>query len=1042
MLDIAIDFLVHISALLGIGMFIVVAKSTQRSRVRLVFLQLLAILLVWNLGTVLELDVRLATGRTVFAFINICYIGICLLPVAILQLGRVVLTPDWRPKRLHGLFLVVPIISIIIVLTSPMHTLFFKVFSLYSSEAVYGGYYYLHSVYSYGCIATSIVLMYISSTRNSGVFSVQSLLVMSGVVITLVPNILYSFGVGNLPFSISAAASTFSILCFSIAFLRFRFIEAPPVTLRQIVDLISDGFLVLDKQVCILSYNRPLLRMFPEKSGIALGKNIRGFIEQNFPDTPYDRVLELLEQAMMQRETISTEVHTSGGSYYSLEITSVTQRAAQAQIGSIILVKDITESKQLIETTKAASRAKGDFLSHMSHEIRTPLSAIIGMINIGIGANDVEKMKYCFSRADSASKHLLSIINDILDMSKIEAEKFELSYSKFEFENMLMNITNIANVRVEEKKQNFIVNIGNDVPTYIECDELRLSQAITNLLTNAVKFTPENGTIMLNIDKTDEHDDDVTLRFEIADSGIGLSPEQQARLFTSYNQANAGISREYGGTGLGLAITKQIVELMDGKIWIESELGMGSKFIFTIKTKKLIGRPRVKLSASISPKDMRILAVDDSVEIRDYFMHVMMAMGISCNVAASGEEALQMVTDAEFDPYNIFFVDWMLPGINGIELTRRIKKIHGENSIIIMISVSEWSVIEKEAVAAGVKHFLSKPLFPSALINAINICVNETVEVFETDSPDKHSKRRYDFHDYTLLVVEDIEINREIMSAILEETDVAIDFAENGEIAVSMFTKNPDKYNLILMDIQMPVMDGYDATKAIRVLDFEFARSIPIIAMTANVFKEDIEKCIESGMNDHTGKPVDTDSLLGVLNKYLRHPDKNSRLKNFYELKNGVAWDDSLLTGNALVDMQHQRFFEWAGELVMSCERGEETEKLWDTLAFLENHAVRHFANEEALMLEINYPDFKNHKREHECFTEEIAEFVRRFDADGPTDELSQDVNKSVAKWLVQHIRYEDLKISDYIRGETESDADGETATDTDEQLLDNRAQS
>ena len=1034
MLDTAIDCLVHLSALLVIGMLIVVAKSTQRSRVRSVFLQLLAIVLVWNVGTVLELDFRLVTGSTVFAFIFICYIGICLLPVAILQLGRVVLSPEWQPRRVHGLFLVIPVISIIIVLTSPMHTLFFKVFSLYSSEAVYGVYYYLHSLYSYGCIAASIVLMYISSTRNSGVFSVQSILVMGGVVITLVPNLLYSFGVGDLPFSISAAASTFSILCFSIAFLRFRFIEAPPVTLRQIVDLISDGFLVLDKQVCILSYNRPLLHMFPEKSGIALGKNLRGFIEQNFPDTPFERVLELLEQAMMQHETISTEVHTSDGSYYSLEITSVTQRAAKAQIGSIILIKNITESKRLIETTKAASRAKGDFLSHMSHEIRTPLSAIIGMIHIGIAANDVDKMKYCFSRADSASKHLLSIINDILDMSKIEAEKFELSYTKFEFENMLMNITNIANVRVEEKKQNFIVNIGDDVPTYIESDELRLSQAITNLLTNAVKFTPEKGTISLNIEKTEEQDDEVTLRIEIADSGIGLSQEQQARLFTSYNQANAGISREYGGTGLGLAITKQIIELMGGTIWIESELGMGSKFIFTIKTKKLIGKPRVKLSSCVSPKDMRILAIDDAVEIRDYFMHVMMAMGISCHVAASGEEALQMVYDAEFDPYNIFFVDWMLPGIDGIELSRRIKEIHGENSIIIMISVSEWSSIEKEAVAAGVNHFLSKPLFPSALINAINICVNETVEIFETDSTDKHLQRRYDFHEYTLLVVEDIEINREIMSAILEETEAVLEFAENGEIAVSMFTENPDKYNLILMDIQMPVMDGYDATRAIRSIDSEIARSIPIIAMTANVFKEDIEKCIESGMNDHTGKPVDTDSLLGVLNKYLRHPNQSSRMKSFFELKNGIAWDDSLLTGNALVDMQHQRIFEWAGELVAACEREEDTEKLWDTLEFLDNHTIRHFANEEALMLESGFSEYEEHKREHVCFRDEIAEFIRRYNSEGPTDELSQDVNRSVAKWLVQHVRYEDMKISEFIRSGTASEANDEIESDPDEQ--------
>ena len=879
MLDIAIDILVHLSMILGIGMFVVVARKTQRSQVRLAFLILLGVTTLWNLGTLLELDVRLATGKTGILFIDICYIAICLMPVAILYLGIVILKPDWRLKKASAAFLIVPLVSIVLVFTDPLHGLFFKQFSLYSSDAVYGTYYYFHALYSYGCIAAGIIIMYIASTRNSGFFSIQSLLVIAGIIVTLVPNMLYSFGVGHLPFSISAAASTFSILCFSIAFLKFRFIEAPTVTLRQIVDLISDAYLVLDKKLCVLSHNLALTRMFPDKTGATLGKDFRFFVENCFADAAYDSIVELYTQAMKQHITTTMEVQTHEGACIRMEITPVAQQTAQ--IASIILLKDVTESKQLIEATKAASRAKGDFLSQMSHEIRTPLNAIIGMINIGIGANDAERMKYCFKRADSASKHLLGIINDVLDMSKIEAEKFELSYCDFEFNNMLMNIRNIANVRVSEKHQNFTVNVGEDVPTWIEGDELRLSQAITNLLTNAVKFTPENGSIALIVDKTDEQGDDVTLRFEVADSGIGLSPDQQEKLFTSYSQADASISKNYGGTGLGLFITKQIVELMGGSIWIESELGCGSKFIFTIKAKKVSEQEAQSLKAQKMP----------------------------------------------------------------------------ENS-------------------------------------------------------------HYDFHEHTLLAVEDIEINREIMSAILYETSANIDFAENGRLAVSMFSENPGKYSLILMDIQMPEMNGYEATKAIRAMNSEYAKKIPIIAMTASVFKEDIERCIASGMNDHTGKPVDTAALLGVLNKYLTNPEISSRMKSAYELKNGVAWDDGLLTGNALVDMQHQRIFAWVSELVLSCEAGTDTERLWDTLEFLDNHTIRHFIDEEALMLECGYPDRESHFQAHKTYRESIEYFQQRFNENGPSDELSNDVNKNVATWLIQHIQTEDRKIAEYIRSE------------------------
>jgi len=689
----------------------------------------------------------------------------------------------------------------------------------------------------------------------------------------------------------------------------------------------------------------------------------------------------------------------------------------------VVLLRDITENERkddmlqaALEQANTASKAKGDFLSKMSHEIRTPLNAVIGMINIGMATDDKYKMRYCFERADSASKHLLGIINDVLDISKFEADKFDLSSGEIDFEKMMINICHVANVRVEEKQQNLIVNIYKNVPSHIESDELRLSQILTNLLTNAVKFTPEKGTVTVNIENIDESDGLVTLRIEVKDTGIGISKEQQAKLFTSFIQADSSIVKNYGGTGLGLVISKRIVQLMGGEIWIESELGKGASFIFTIKTKRLTKKPHTKLHAGVSPEDIHILAVDDAVETRDYFEHVTEIMDISCDVASSGRDALDMISKASEKPYNVFFVDWQMPGMDGIELTRRIKEINDNNAIALMISVADWNTVEKEATAAGATHFISKPLFPSALTSAINSCIGGEVNEpgNELLSYEK-GRRRYDFHEYTLLIAEDVEINREIMQAILEETGVSIDFAENGKVAVSMFNNDPDNYHLILMDINMPEMDGYEATRQIRALDHPRAKSIPIIAMTANVFREDIEQCIEAGMNDHTGKPIDTESLFGALKKYLTNPEYNGRGRSIAKLDKGIAWNDDLLTGNTLVDIQHQRIFAHVSELVQACEDGSNIAIVKSTIEILVNHAIRHFTDEEALQLEYDYPDYEQHRKMHDEFKVTVSGLVDNYKQNGSTSELSNNVNKIIIRWLVTHIMNEDKRICAHI---------------------------
>jgi len=511
------------------------------------------------------------------------------------------------------------------------------------------------------------------------------------------------------------------------------------------------------------------------------------------------------------------------------------------------------------------SKQKSAFLANMSHEIRTPMNAIIGMTFIGKSADDIPRKNYCLDKIENASQHLLGVINDILDMSKIEANMFELSYVDFNFETMIQRVVNIISFRVDEKKQKLNVYIDKSIPRSLIGDDQRLAQVITNLLSNAVKFTPEGGSITLDTRFVSEEDGVFTIRGTVKDSGIGITAEQQKQLFQSFQQADSGTSRKFGGTGLGLAISKNIIEMMGGTIELDSEIGKGSSFSFTFKAKHG-DKKGVNLSeVGVNWENVTIMAVDDDKEILDYFKDVVQGFGTNCDTALSGNDALSQIENNGL--HHIYFIDWKMPDMDGISLAKEIKakSKFPNDAVIIMISAAEWSSIAEEAKKAGIDRFLSKPLFASSIADAI-------AEVIGVREIPKDETKTYEgiFEGFKILLAEDVEINQEIIDTLIEPTLLKMDCAMNGLEAVSLFNKSPDDYDLILMDVQMPEMDGYEATEIIRTSKHAKAAAVPIIAMTANVFKEDIEKCLAAGMNGHIGKPIDVNEFFTVLQKYLK----------------------------------------------------------------------------------------------------------------------------------------------------------------------------
>ena len=522
------------------------------------------------------------------------------------------------------------------------------------------------------------------------------------------------------------------------------------------------------------------------------------------------------------------------------------------------LKKMIETLEARIEDAQAATRAKSEFLANMSHEIRTPMNAIVGMVRIGKQAKTEARKDDAFDKIEGASTHLLAIINDILDMSKLEAGKMELAAVNFSFEDMLRRVVDVVNLGIEAKSLSFKIRIDSRIPATLSGDDQRLAQVIVNLLSNAIKFTPEHGSIIVTAQLLDEDAESCTLEISVEDSGIGISQAQQRGLFDAFQQAESGTSRQYGGTGLGLSISKHIISLMAGDIGVQSAPGQGSTFTFTAR----LGRcpqPRQAVPAGFS--DVRVLAVVEAPEVQVYLSRTAERLGFSCNALLSPREAIAHLEEA--GPYDIYLISWDVNHDDIFDFVRAAKAQRQGSLAVLMLTTGQWIDIEATALAAGVDRALLRPILPTALAELVHdyLAPEAVVAVAEPESTASF--------DCTLLLAEDIEINREIVLALLEPEGIRIDCAVNGLEAVEMFTQNPDKYDLILMDLQMPEMDGLAAARAIRAMEPDKAKSIPIIALTANVFKEDVERCMDAGMNGHVGKPLDLDEVLKVIRRML-----------------------------------------------------------------------------------------------------------------------------------------------------------------------------
>lgn len=521
---------------------------------------------------------------------------------------------------------------------------------------------------------------------------------------------------------------------------------------------------------------------------------------------------------------------------------------------------------EALKSAEQASKAKTAFLSNMSHEIRTPMNAIISLDNIALNDPDISsKTKDYLTKIGTSAEHLLNLINDILDMSRIESGRMSIKNEEFSFSKLLEYINSMFSGQCNDNGLIYNCHIEGSIDNFYIGDNMKLRQVLINILGNAVKFTNRGGHIDFKVTKKAEFDDKVAIQFVISDTGIGMSKEFLPHIFDSFSQENPSSINKYGSSGLGLAITKNIVEMMNGTIQVESEKGKGTTFTVTVTLKKSENNKPITEDIDIDISSLHVLVVDDDQIALEHARFALQEMGINVEVADSGKIAIEKVrlNHARSHPYNLILVDWKMPEMDGLEVTKSIRNIIGDESAIIMLTAYKWDEVLDDAVKVGVDSFIAKPLFANNVIEEFkNTIIRKGIKSNKEVTTDLKGKH--------ILLAEDIEINAEIMQTILQDKGIIVDVVTNGKLAVEKFANSePGYYSAILMDVRMPEMDGLEATTIIRKLDRTDA-NLPIIALTANAFDEDVQRSLQAGLDAHLTKPIQTKVLFDTLNHFIK----------------------------------------------------------------------------------------------------------------------------------------------------------------------------
>ena len=591
---------------------------------------------------------------------------------------------------------------------------------------------------------------------------------------------------------------------------------------------------------------------------------------------------EAIRQALQKQQIISyrfLETHNGKETYSMLRVAGVRTLAARTDhlVHAVGMgFSDIDEEMRqamtqrqalsdALATAEQANRAKTAFLSNMSHEIRTPMNAIIGLGSLAMRDESLpQETRQYLEKIDGSARHLLGLINDILDMSRIESGRMVIRKEEFSFRAMLEQINTMVMSQCSEKGLRYACKTTGGLSDYYIGDDMKLKQVLINILSNAIKFTDAPGSVTLSVERTAVYADQSTIRFVVSDTGIGMAKEFIPKIFDSFTQEDSSRNNKYGSTGLGMAITKSIVELMNGTISVTSEKGVGTEFTVIVTLKNCAHQGPA--TSFVKPKDMRVLVVDDEEIAAEHARLVLDEVGIHADISLSGKEALDMleIAHTKLSPYNLVLLDWKMPEMDGLAVAQQIRNKYDKETTVIILTSFNWDEIMDEALHVGVDSFLAKPLFASNVIDEFErIARKNNIRMFQ-------ESKRADLDGRRVLLAEDVLINAEIMKELLHIRGMEVEHAENGRVAVEMFQSSEfNHYDAVLMDIRMPEMDGLEATELIRRLDRPDAKTVPIVAMTANAFDEDVQRSLQVGMNAHLSKPVDPELLYKTLSELI-----------------------------------------------------------------------------------------------------------------------------------------------------------------------------